>query len=377
VKKLFLVLVSLVSFSCNNVSTNGNGKKINETFDELLKEALNLSHDQMVGVSMSVLAPDLNINYQGAAGFDSKKKETKLLAEQPFRIASVTKTFVATAILLLHEKDSLDINNSINKYVSPKHIQLLKNGGYRTSAITIKHCLQHTSGLFDYAMGSNTYSEMVIKNPKRKWSRTDQIKLAMDIGEPYASPGELFHYSDTGYILLGEIIENITRTNLGESLRELLKYDSQNISSTWLENFESNPNENNPFVNRYIYDYNATEWDASIDLYGGGGLISITQDLSVFAHNLFNGNIFEKTITLKTMLSEPEVKTPNKNTYHCGLYSTSLYGEMVYMHKGMWGTILLHVPKYNCSIAINYANTYHDRLLKKAVLAIKNIHENE
>lgn len=372
----FACLLLLLA-SCNNVSTDSDFELISKTFDALLQEALDDSFNQMAGVSMSVFAPELGIDFQGAAGFDSKVKEHKLSSDQPFRIASITKPFVATAILRLHEMGALDIAHAITAYISAEHIELLKKGGYQTKNITIKHCLQHTSGLFDYAVGNNTYTEMVLSNPKRKWTRTAQIQLAMDIGKPYGVPGELYHYSDTGYILLGEIIERLTNADLGRALRDLLQYDKQELFSTWLETFESNPNENKRFVNRYLGQHNTTNWDASIDLYGGGGLISTTKDLTRFFHHLFNVDIFENRNTLQVMLAAPEVVIPSKSTYHCGVYSVSLYGIKAYMHNGIWGTQLLYIPKYNCSIAINYANRSHERLLKKVFLVIKKLKEND
>lgn len=376
--KKLLFICSIISFtSCNNVSTNAEKETLDNTFNALLQEAIDDSFNQVSGVSMSVYAPDLDIDYQGAIGFDSKAKESKLEADQPFRIASITKPFVASAILRLHEMDSLNINHSISKYISEEHINLLKNGGYQPEHMTIKHCLQHTSGLFDYAVGSNTYVEMVVKNPQRKWTRTDQIKLAMEIGNPYGKAGERYNYSDTGYIILGEIIERITKENLGQSLRALLKYEAREMHSTWLETFETNSNVNKSYVNRYLNNHNATEWDASIDLFGGGGLISTTKDLTKFSHNLFNGNIYDNVSTLETMLKSPEVKVPSNTTYHCGLKSVSLYGINGYMHDGLWGTQLLYIPEYNCSIAINYTNKYYERLLKKVVLVIKKLKENE
>lgn len=375
-KKLPFVCIVLFTLSCKNVSTEVKKEDVNTTFNALLQEALDDSFNQVAGVSMSVYAPDLDIDFQGAVGFDSKQKENKLQADQPFRIASITKPFVASAILRLHEMDSLDIEHPIDKYISEAHKQLLTDGGYNPNNITIKQCLQHTSGLFDYAVGSNTYVEMVLKNPQRKWSRTDQIKLAMDIGKPYGRPSESYNYSDTGYILLGEIIETVTQQNLGQSLKGLLKYETNTLNTTWFETFESNQNENKAFVNRYLEGHNATEWNASIDLYGGGGLISTTKDLSRFGHHLFNGNIYDKTETLGLMLKAPDVKRPSRNVYHCGLQSVSIYGKKAYMHNGLWGTLLVHIPEYNCTVAINYTNKYYERLLKKVVLVIKNLKEN-
>ena len=81
--------------------------------------------------------------------------------------------------------------------------------GYDLNKITIRHLLTHTAGLFDHA-GSNTYIEKVFADPFHEWTRTEQVQGCVDWGDPLFEPGEQFSYSDTGYILLGEIIENVT-----------------------------------------------------------------------------------------------------------------------------------------------------------------------
>ena len=130
----FFLLTSLVS--CNkNVSTNVSLEEVESTFAELLNEAINTSFETIPGLSMTVNAPELGINWTSESGFDSKKEENELEADQPFRIASVTKTFVATAILRMHEKGIISITDPISKYISSEHNLLLEKGGYAPSAL--------------------------------------------------------------------------------------------------------------------------------------------------------------------------------------------------------------------------------------------------
>ncbi len=372
-----------VNFSCHeNVTTNPSPENVEDTFQQLLEEAIYTSFESVPGVSMTVIAPSLDINWTGAAGHDSKKKDQELSIDQPFRIASVTKTFVATAIMKLHEEGKLTIDDPISKYVSAEHIQLLKSGGYAPDSITLRHCLNHTSGLYDYALGGNAFLELAGKSPNKRWTRTDQIQLAMESGKRNGYPGERYDYGDTAYILLGETIETFKDSSLAFGLRDLLKFEQLEMDHTWLETLEPQPDGLKDFVHRYLRGNDYTDWDPSIDLYGGGGLVSTTEDLAVFMHGLFNQKIYNNPETLKLMLEKPTYaanyipeEDDRSKDYRQGLWEIDIYGEKGYMHGGIWGTIMLYIPTYDCAIAINYTHGRRDRLTKKAVLVVKNIHD--
>ncbi|MEM7298805.1 MAG: serine hydrolase, partial [Bacteroidota bacterium] len=152
----------------------------------LLNEAIYGSFDAVPGVSMTVIAPKLGIEWSGASGFDSKERTDSLGIHQPFRIASVTKTFVAAAILRLHEEGKLSIHDPIGNYISEEHRFLLQSDGYQVDEITLLQILNHTNGMYDYAQGGRTYLETIFNDPKRVWTRTDQLRLAVETGNPAA-----------------------------------------------------------------------------------------------------------------------------------------------------------------------------------------------
>ncbi|MEJ1221867.1 serine hydrolase domain-containing protein [Sediminicola sp. 1XM1-17] len=351
-KTFFLVLiVSLFFLGCRTTPAH-------PKFQVILDKAVKKKSNNLSGVSMTVLAPTLNISWSGAAGYDSKEKTHKLSAEQPFRIASVTKTFVASAILRLQEEQKLKLEDSIAAYISEHHYQLLKSDGYDPDIITIKQCLQHRSGLFDYAEGNSSYIDSILKNPTKKWTRTQQLEFAMEAGDPLGLPGEVYGYSDTGYILLGEIIENSTGQNLAQALRELLKFDALGLKSTWMEGLEESPAGLLPPVHRYIGNYDATGLDNTIDLYGGGGLTSNTKDLAVFFDALFNGEIYKDSETLRIMLEDPGPLPygAESEDYRMGLGQDGVLGITGYVHFGFWGTVWVHMPKPNYTIVVNFTN---------------------
>jgi len=152
--------------ACQSVATTKTKVEPAVTLEALLQEAIDDSLGEVPGVSMTVIAPQQAIHWVGAAGFADRPKKDSLHTNQPFRIASVTKTFVAAAILRLHETGKLNIDDPLADHISEAHLALLEADGYRTDRITLRHCLQHTSGLYDYAVASPAYLAPLCYRPR-------------------------------------------------------------------------------------------------------------------------------------------------------------------------------------------------------------------
>lgn len=349
-----------------------------------MKEAMDNSFDQIDGITMTINCPSKNLNWSGSIGYDSREKKDSLETDQPFRVASITKTFVAAAILKLHEMDSLSIHDPLSKYISKNHIALLSQDEYELDDITLLHCLNHTSGLYDYAMGGSPYIKIARETPEKRWTRTEQLKFAVTHGDKLGYPGEKYNYSDTGYILLGEIISNFFNGDLAIGLRTLIDYNKLGMHHTWLESLEPEPVNIKDCVHRYLGRLDATKFDPSIDLYGGGGIVSTTEDLSKFMQALFNLKIFSDKETLELMLQKP-VYDESYDTYHDkrykdyrqGLWQIKLMSNEVYMHSGLWGTHILYQPHNNTSLAINFTRAGSDRMIKKILMAVNNFENKQ
>lgn len=378
--RYYVLCIALCLLSCKNQKSTVDYKgSPEEVLTRILEKEVQATDVNVAGVSLTVISPQLGINFSGASGYDSTTKNKVLSPDQPFRIASLTKTFVATSILRLREKGLVAIDDPITNYISKEHIAILEKGGYTPSKITVKHCMMHTSGLFDYAEGNMDYITEASKDPNKRWTRTEQIQWAMDHGTPQGAPGENYHYSDTGYVLLGEIIEKQTGKGLAQGMRALLKFDQLGMSSTWLESLEDRPNGLPTSVRRYMDTIDATVWDNSVDLYGGGGLQSTTRDLATFLQALFSDKIYEQPETLPVMLLKSEFPSDQLTEYRLGLgyIKGKKSGIEAYMHSGFWGTLFIHFPAYNCSIAINHTNDESNGALQKVINYIQWLAEDK
>lgn len=270
-----------------------------------------------------------------------------MLATTPVRIASITKTFVAAAILRLHEQGSLDIDRPISGLIAQDHNELLRADGYDTDAITVRHLLMHASGINDH-FGTDDFRQMVLAQPQKVWTRTEQLEVMTTITEPVGPPGEQFHYSDTGYLLLGEIIERTTGQSLADAVHELNRFEELQLNSMRWEG-EPTLHPAPARAHQWLSGIDTYAIDGSVDAFGGGGLIGSVIDISRYFDALARGVIFTEPDTLTLMLEAP--MHPAGSPYRMGVFTREIGGAIAYSHGGFWGLDAVNIPERNLSIA--------------------------
>ena len=307
------------------------------------------ANPQAVGIIIHVEAPDKNISWTSAAGFAEKNGKEKLSKDQPALIASITKSYVAVAILRLIEQKKLVLDQPIKSLISRKSKRALRKDGYDLEAITIKHLLSHTSGIQDYV--DDDYIDFIDKNKKHRWSRDEQIALAVKVGDPLGIAGTIFSYADINFLLLTEIIEKQTKKPFYIAIRELIGYEKSGLSSTWFHTLEKTPNNIKPLVHQYWEKQNWDSYDIdnSFDLYGGGGIAATTKDVALFFQYLFEGKIIKDEKVLELMHTDIPLKEPNN--YCLGLRKIDFHGYIAYYHGGFWGTDVMYLPALNMTIS--------------------------
>lgn len=322
------------------------GKAIQEMMDKELA-----SNPLLPGSLLTVRAG--SFQWSGAAGRFGEG-DRKLIPTDLFRSASVTKTFVAAATLVLMEQGMLTLDTPIAALLRPATAQTLSRGGYAPDSITVRQLLGHTAGLFDYTE-TDTFNRVIFEKPTHRWTREEQLALAIDEGLPLGTPGERYVYGDTPYILLGEILEVSTGQTLAQALRALLRYDTLGMQDTWLETLEPAPPGALARLSHPLYGAVDThDWDASWDLFGSGGIVSSTQDLVRFMDTLFQGKIFTLPSTLETMIDIPSVGEGNFFGIDGGMGINRLWinDVMCYGGYGFFGTELVHCPDIDVTFAL-------------------------
>jgi D-alanyl-D-alanine carboxypeptidase len=270
----------------------------------------------------------------------------KLTGQEGFRIASITKTYVAATALRLYEDGKLDLRAPITRHLPAKWTRLLAKDGYRPQDITVRQLLSHTSGLADHAQAPQ-FIATIKEDPSTKWTRDSDLEHLVEWTAPIGAPGEKYAYSDTGYVLLGAIIERITGENLAQAVRRLLKLDQLRLPNTYWERFESGAGRVR--AHQFYEGIDTYDWDPSMDLFGGGGIVATPEDVAVFFDALLGGKVFKHKETLALMQSASGL--PADSPYRLGLLTYDFDGTRVTGHSGFWGTLVVREPISGRTIA--------------------------
>jgi D-alanyl-D-alanine carboxypeptidase len=316
---------------------------------------------------LHVLAPARGVDVEVVAGVADLRTGAPVRAGSRFRIASVTKPFVAAAALRLVEDGRLSLDATAAELLAGEYDELLRRGGYDTGAITLRHLLTHTSGIYDFAADAYTdqipdgFTAHVHKEPTRRWTRYEQIAFAVETGEPYGPPGTVFGYSDTGACLVGEIIERVTGASMGAAIRDLVGYERLGIRTTWQETIEPEPPDVPPLSHQYEREMDVADMDASVDLYGGGGLMSTCGDLGRFFRALLRDEVFRSPPTLATMITTlgqvpraPLTSDDPVDNAAMFLFRAEIGGETWWGHDGYWGTSAYTCPTLDVTIVAGH-----------------------
>ena len=292
------------------------------------------------GVLAHIDAPKLSVTV--ASGSDALPRLAPLPTTAVFRYASNTKTYVAAAAMRLVEEHRLALDDPIARRLPHALAAMVP----RVHSITVAMLLHHTSGLYDFASDPD-YEAAVLANPAHRWTRTEQLRWALAHGHSYGAPGKVFAYSDTGYILLGAIIERATGRRLGDALPRLLRFDRLGLRETWWEDGRPIPAQRQ---HQYFAQIDLTAADPSFDLYGGGGLIGTAADLARFWRALFAGRV----IRPRSLAELERIPRPaRKENGGAGLYRTRIDGRTAWFHAGFWGTIAVEIPAERLTVTVS------------------------
>jgi D-alanyl-D-alanine carboxypeptidase len=178
----------------------------------LVRAALDVSLERfrvkygLPGVSAAILFADGSI-WRGTAGLADVAAARKVTPDTAFSVASVSKTFTAALILGLVEDGRMRLDVSARTYLPTLPID---------RAITVRQLLDHTSGLRDFYFGAGI-DKALLSKPGRVW---DPARSLTYIGKPFARPGTSWHYSNTNYLILGMLAEQVGGTPVATQLQE-------------------------------------------------------------------------------------------------------------------------------------------------------------
>lgn len=263
-------------------------KKIQEILDEHIKR-------NVVGASLAISLPGSDIMYV-TSGLSEKFKKEPMRRDHLFRIASCTKTFIATGLHLLVQDGKVDLDEPISKWFPDIP---------RASEMPVRILLNHRSGLPDFETSMPMISDKV-------WSGKEIVDFAFAHGVR-KEPWHGMDYSNTGYVLAGMLIEHETGRPYAEHLRQRI-FEPLGMRDTWVGTYEKFPLEREARGYMHADDDEKPQWDVSgagdpvegvwdstewFPLSGAnaaGDMVSTPHDVVTFLNALFDGRILNAKI---------------------------------------------------------------------------------
>ena len=283
-------------------------QNLNTRFDEIAKARTDAK--QFMGNVL--VAKGNQVLFERSYGSANMEWSVANTLESKFRIGSVTKQFTAACILLLEDRGKLNTDDLVSKYVP--------NAPASWAKITIYHLLTHTSGIPSFT-GFPEYEQFQTQ------PTTPEKLLAFFRDKPLVfEPGSKWSYSNSGYEVLGFVIEKVT----GQTYQQFL---DENIFKLF-DMKDSGYDSNSRVIPHRAYGYmpgpEGTKAAGYVDMtvpYSAGALYSTTRDLLKWERGLFGGRLL-KPASLQKMI------TPFKNDYGCGLFISTVNGHKRIEHGG-------------------------------------------
>lgn len=331
-----------------------------------LADSLVRTRPRLPGIVIAVESKAMGRAWSVAAGMSDTAQRVPLAPQQPMRIASNTKTYVAAAVLRLVEQGRLSLADPLSRHLPPSLDSLLRTDGYRTDSITIEQVLSHRAG-FNEHPAVPSYVARLRTAPTYRWTREEQLRWLVDSLAPVGPAGAQFRYSDSGYTLLGAIIERYTGRPLGPAVRTLVGFERLGLGATWWETMEPAPRSVADRAHQYLNGFDSYGIDPSFDLYGGGGIVAPMADVARFLTALLDGKVFAQRTTLETMLAP---RSPDMAGYGLGIFGANAGGLRGRGHSGFWGTTAMVFPEAGVTIAIAVTDQGELRLASGIMSAV-------
>ncbi|MEM9345565.1 MAG: serine hydrolase domain-containing protein [Planctomycetota bacterium] len=225
-----------------------------------------------------------------AYGVASLETNAALTKGHHFRIASMTKPFLAVVMLQLAEEGKLKIDNPVSKYL---------DGVPAGDKITLRMLAQHTSGLMNYIAQPHV-KEAFANEPQRAWKKEELLKFAFDAGAYFDPEEGGFMYSNTNYILLQQVLEKVEGKPINDSIQARICKPLQ-MKNTF---YSTDPKMPEPFASGYQYGdengpifwkgignipYDQTYASPTM-WHGAGAMVSTLGDMTTFIKDICDPN---------------------------------------------------------------------------------------
>jgi CubicO group peptidase (beta-lactamase class C family) len=315
------------------------------------------------------LIRDGDLVYSRGYGLADLEQGVPITPDTVFHLASVSKQFTAMCVALLEEAGELSLEDEVRRY-----IPYLPDYGH---TLTVKHLVYMTNGLDDFYNVSN----LIRGIPEDEYfSEKNAIEIIQAARWLKFTPGKSWSYGNTGYFLLGKIIECVSGKSLAEFARENIFMplgmahtffrDNRRVIIKHRANGYArvayfHPGDPN-FAEENVYHHQREP----MALPGAGQAWSTVNDLFRWDQNFYHNILGRGDARLIERLTTPGVLDDGQPTnYAFGLFTAQAYGCRVIYHEGGApgaNTVIYRVPEKRCSfICLANTNDFIDTMFKK------------
>ncbi len=291
------------------------------------------------GVSVAVVTRDDSL-YTATMGTSAPwPGSPPLQAGHGFRVASVSKPFLAALILKMEEDGLLRLDDRLTRHWPDCPVP---NAG----EMTIRQLLSHTAGVFDH-LNASVFWNHPSNTASKVWALEELVQFAVDNGSLFP-PGSGYSYSNTGFAILGGMVERILGLDFGEALTQHL-LTPMGLSNTFHDDFSTESHRISGMAeNHWSYRYHLSAVGA------GGSLVSTPVDVARFGHLVYGGRYLSSSRVGEMI--ENIGGAAGGQAYGLGTRLWMRSGIPYHGHTGSlmeYRSILMYIPSRDASIAMS------------------------
>jgi len=337
---MFMRYLKLLSLSMLLVCSLARGEEINDDTLQCYAQPSDLGIAILVSKQGQVI-------YEHALGLADVSTKSPLTAGSVFQIGSITKQFTAAAILLLEQQNKLSLNDTLSQFL-PYYPKVSKK-------ITVGQMLSHTSGLPNYL--GNPETMLMSKN----YAQIDAVLAQLSKDPLIALPGEQYAYSNTAYLFLGKIIEQVSGLSYAQFMKKNI-FEPLKLKNTFVI---TETESNSKIVKGYeknndgqLVDYMQVDrsWIAA-----AGAIASNLNDMNKWHLSLINGELINAQ-SYKKMVTPFKLSSGESINYGLGFDIYPINHQKSISHQGSvpgFSSFSVYFPDQNVyGIALSNSNAH-------------------
>ncbi|MBP2622729.1 serine hydrolase domain-containing protein [Streptococcus oricebi] len=301
---------------------------------------------------VAVRSPKFGIDYRYGA------------QDLPYHSASVGKLAPAALTLQLVEQKLISLDTPVASILDREILQGIFMEG-KIDDVTIEQLLTHTSGANDYLNGptkGDTLAELTVTDLDRRWTPASLLDYAREYQKPIGAPGQKFFYSDTGFTILGLLLEEVTGRAYSQLVHEKI-FDPLGMTRSFMP-LRTKPTVGDDTIAPLYLGKTRVDTAQSLTMdWAGGGLAATLDDYLTFIHALHTGQLISQ--------ESWEWMTRSRHKYRSGLYygagsmNVKFSGFVPWLwnfprpvgHLGLTAVHLWYDAEHDAEIAINFGSS--------------------